>query len=190
MKVRRPLAGEWTVLGGAALGSPESLESLLNDRGVLAMVVRVHLHVGRGYVHLVAVLVDAVVVGLLAIVGTLAAGMPLGAVVGGRVAHEAVLEGLVALLVPLEVANHLLLLDEHAAAALEAVEVLPAAEVLAVRAAALLAAAEAADVARVVDHRLRQARAALRRRSARAQQRLRCTRRHALAEESWNDEIV
>lgn len=176
MKVRRPLSGERAVLGGAALGSPESLESLLNDRGVLAVVVGVHLHVRRGYVDLVAVLVDAVVVGLLAVVGALPAGMPLGAVVGGRVAHEAVLQGLVALLVPLEVSDHLLLLHEDAAAALEAVEVLPAAQVLAVRAAALLAAAEAPDVARVVDHRLRQARAALRGRSARAQQRVRCAR--------------
>lgn len=168
MKVRRPLSGEWTVIGGAALGSPESLESLLNYRRVLAMIVGVHLHVGRRYVHLVAVLVDAMIVGLLAIVGTLSAGVPLGAVVGGRVAHEAMLQGLVALLVPLEVAYHLLLLDEDAPAALEAVEVLPTTEILAVRAAALLATAETADVARVVDHRLRQARAALRRRSARA----------------------
>lgn len=155
MKVRRPLPGEWAVLGGAALGSSESLESLLNDGRVLAMIVGVHLYVGRRYVHLVAVLVDAVIVGLLAIVGTLPAGMPLGAVVGGRVAHEAVLERLVALLVPLEVADHLLLLHEYPPAALQAVEVLPAAQVLAVRAAALLPAAEAANVTRVVDHRLR-----------------------------------
>lgn len=66
---------------------------------------------------------DAVVVGLLAVVG--ASAVAVVAVVAGRVAHESVLERLVALLVPLEVADHLLLLDKHPRVAVQAVEVFP-----------------------------------------------------------------
>lgn len=156
MKVRRPLPGERTVIRDAVLGRPEPLEALLDDRRVLPVIIRVHLHVRGRYVHLVAVLVDAVVVRLLPVVRTLPARVTLGTVVGGRVAHEAVLERLVALLVPLEVPDHLLFLDEDSTAAVEAVEVLATAEVLAVGTAALLAAGVAAHVARVVDDRLGQ----------------------------------
>jgi hypothetical protein len=66
---------------------------------------------------------DAVVVGLLAVVG--ASAVAVVAVVAGRVAHESVLERLVALLVPLEVADHLLLLDKDPRVAVQAVEVFP-----------------------------------------------------------------
>lgn len=62
--------------------------------------------------------------GLLAVVG--AVGETVTAVVRGRVSHEAVLEAFVPLLVPLEVSNHFLLLTEHFAAALEAMEVFSA----------------------------------------------------------------
>jgi len=48
------------------------------------------------------------------------------AVVAGRIAHEAMRQALRALLVPLEVPNHLFLLDEHARIAVDAVKVLPA----------------------------------------------------------------
>lgn len=153
MKVRRPLAGELAVLGGAVLGGAKPLEALLDDGRVLAVVVGVHLHVGGRYVDLVAVVVDAVVVGLLEVVGAGAHGVPLGAVVRLRVPHEAVLQRVVPLLVPLEVAYHLLLLDKDATAAVEAVEVLPAAELLAVGAPALLPARVAPHVSRVVDLR-------------------------------------
>lgn len=126
MKVRGPLANERTMLGRAILGSPKPLEALLYDGRVLAMVIRVHLHVRCRYVHLVAILVDAMIVGLLSIVRTDPAGMPLRAIVRRRVSHEAVLQGLVPLLVPLEVPDHLLLLHEHPAAAVQTMKVLPA----------------------------------------------------------------
>ena len=58
---------------------------------------------------------------LLAVVG--AVGKAVTAVVWGRVAHETVLEAFIPLLVPLEVSNHFLLLAEHFAAALKAMEV-------------------------------------------------------------------
>ena len=69
---------------------------------------------------------EAVVVGLFAVVG--AAAEAVATVVHGRVAHEAVLQRLVALLVPLEVADHLLLLHEDARVAVQTVEVLPGGE--------------------------------------------------------------
>jgi len=115
------------MFGRATLRGPKSLEALLYDGRVLAMVIRVHLHVRRRYVHLVAILVDAMVMGLLSVVRTRPAGVFLRAVVRWRVSHEAVLQGLVPLLVPLEVPDHLLLLHEHPAAAVQTVEVLPAA---------------------------------------------------------------
>lgn len=65
------------MFGRATLGGPKPLEALLYDGRVLAMVIRVHLHVRCRYVHLVAILVDAMIVGLLSIVRTGPAGMPL-----------------------------------------------------------------------------------------------------------------
>lgn len=112
VEMRRPLAEEGAVTCAALLRRPVPLETLLDDGGVLSVVVRVHLHVRRGYVDLVASLFDAVVVRLLLVVRAI--GEPVAAVVQGAVTHEAVLEGLVALLVPLEVPDHLLLFYEHA----------------------------------------------------------------------------
>ena len=66
---------------------------------------------------------DAMIVGLLAIV--LTAAVAIVAVVHGRVAHESVLQRLVALLVPLEVPDHLLLLDKDARVAVQTVEMFP-----------------------------------------------------------------
>ncbi len=66
---------------------------------------------------------DAMIVGLLAIV--LAAAVAIVTVVHGRVAHESVLQRLVALLVPLEVPDHLLLLDKDARVAVQTVEMFP-----------------------------------------------------------------
>ena len=62
---------------------------------------------------------------------------PSGAVVTRRVPHEPVLQRLVALLVPLEVANHLFLLDEDARVAVEAVEVLAVAQLATLTGAAV-----------------------------------------------------
>lgn len=122
----------------ATLGGPKSLEALLYDGRVLAMVIRVHLHVRCRYVHLVAILVDAMIVGLLSIVRTGTARVLFRAVVGRRVPHEAVLQGLVPLLMPLKVPDHFLLLHEHSPAAVQTMKVLPATQFLAVRTAAFL----------------------------------------------------
>lgn len=65
----------------------------------------------------------AVVVRLLAIVAAVVVSV--AAVVTGRVPHEAVLQGLIALLVPLEVSDHLLLLDKHSRVAVQTMEVFP-----------------------------------------------------------------
>ncbi len=67
--------------------------------------------------------VETVVMGLLAVVRT--AMETVVAVVAGRVTKKAVLQRLVALLVPLEMPNHLLLLHEHLHGTLDAVKVLP-----------------------------------------------------------------
>lgn len=45
VEMRGPLAGEDAVRSCAALGSPEPLESFLKNRGILPVVVGVHLHV-------------------------------------------------------------------------------------------------------------------------------------------------
>ena len=66
------------------------------------------------------------------------AGPVLGAVVRGAVAHEAVLQRLVAFLVPLEVPHHLVLLEEDAEAALQTVEVLLVLQLMAVHPLTLL----------------------------------------------------
>lgn len=76
-----------------------------------------HLHVRRRYVYLVAILVNAVIMGLLSIVRAGSAGMLLRAIVCRRVSHETVLQGFIPLLVPLEVPDHLLLLYEYPTAA-------------------------------------------------------------------------
>lgn len=53
----------------------------------------------------------AVIVRLLAVVSAVV--IAIATIITGRIPHEAVLKRLVSLLVPLEVANHLLLLDKH-----------------------------------------------------------------------------
>lgn len=45
MEVRGSLTSEDAVGGGTALSGPEPLEALLQDGAVLAVVVRMHLHV-------------------------------------------------------------------------------------------------------------------------------------------------
>lgn len=142
MEVRRPLRGERTVRGGAALlGGAKPLEALLYDGRVLAMVVGVHLHVAGADVHLVAVRLHAVVVRLAAIVR--AAGAELHRTVVRRAeAQEAVLQTLRALLVPLQVPDDLLLFRQHLAGAVGAMVVVA----LAVRRAGRLAAVLVAGV--------------------------------------------
>lgn len=110
VKVRRLLAEEGTGLQEAVLRGAKALEALLDDGRVLAVVVGVHLHVTGADVHLITASLQAVVVRLLAVVRTGAEA--LHAVVRRAAAEEAVRQRLVALLVPLEVADHLLLLHE------------------------------------------------------------------------------
>jgi len=124
--VRDLLAKEGAVLDAAVLVRPEAPEALVHDLGVLAVEVGVHLDIAGAHVHLRAVLVDAVVVGLLPVVGT---ALPVGrsTVVRRGEAGEAQLEALLALLVPLEVPDDVVLLAQDLALAglLVAVEVLP-----------------------------------------------------------------
>lgn len=54
MEMSGPLAVESAMSGGAVLGSAEALEAFLNDGRVLAMVIGMHLNIGRAYVHLIA----------------------------------------------------------------------------------------------------------------------------------------
>jgi len=124
--VRDLLAKERAVLDAAVLVRPEAAEALVHDLRVLAVEVGVHLDIAGAHVHLRAVLVDAVVVGLLPVVGT---ALPVGrsTVVRRGEAGEAQLEALLALLVPLEVPDDVVLLAQDLALAglLVAMEVLP-----------------------------------------------------------------
>lgn len=52
VEVGGSLPPEGAVGGGAPLRSPKPLEALLEDCGVFAVVVRVHLHIRRGDVDL------------------------------------------------------------------------------------------------------------------------------------------
>lgn len=151
--MRGALPEEAAIRGAALLRRPEPLETLLNNRRILSVVIGVHLHVGRGYVHLITSLFDTVIMRLFFIVRAI--GIAIRAIVQRAVPHETVLEALVALLVPLEVPDHLLLLEEHARIAVQTVEVLPVVQILAVRAAALDARRELLDVFGVVHLRLR-----------------------------------
>jgi hypothetical protein len=123
VEVRGSLSEEGAVRGAALFRRPVPLEALLYDGGVLPVVVGVHLDVRRRDVYFITAFLDAMIVCLLLVVGAVAEAV--AAVVQRAVPHEAVLERLVALLVPLEVPYHLLLLDEDARVAVEAVEVLP-----------------------------------------------------------------
>jgi len=139
----------------ATLGGPKSLKALLYDGRVLAMVIRVHLHVRCRYVHLVAILVDAMIVSLLSIVRTGPTGVLFRTIVGRRVPHKAMLQGLVSLLMPLEVPDHFLLFHEHSPATIQTMKVLPATQFLAVRTAAFLTGRISPHVSGIIDDRLR-----------------------------------
>lgn len=118
VKVRGALTLEGAIGRDAVFGCSESLKAFLNDGRVLAMVIGMHLHIRRGYVNLVTILMNAVIMCLFAIVRTIAMRGSVRAIVGRRVPQEAVLQGLVPLLVPLEVPDHLLFLDKHSTAAI------------------------------------------------------------------------
>lgn len=147
-----PLSEERAVGGPALLGRPEPLEALLDNGGVFSVVVGVHLHIGRGYVDLITTLLDAVVMRLFLIVRAIR--VPIRAIVQRAVPHETVLQTFVAFLVPLEVPDHLLLLQKHSRVTVQTVEVLPVVEIFAVRAPALDARRELLHVLGVVHLRL------------------------------------
>ena len=139
------------VLGVAVLRPPEPEESLPLDCIVLPVVVEMHLDVGGADVDFVtAVTLNAVVVGLLLVVG--AVNELVTAVVHRSDPSEPVLQGLVHLLVPLAVSDHLLLLGEVLPLAHGdgAVEMFPVVHVFTPREAALQAGAEPLEVAGVV----------------------------------------
>ena len=94
------------------------------------------------------------VVGLLFVV--LASGELVGAIVGGGDATEAVFVGLIHLLMPLRVANHLLLFGKHLGLTHghRAMKMLTVVHVFAVVGAALQAGTEAAEVPGVVSRGL------------------------------------
>lgn len=79
MEMRSPLAEEGAVRGPAFLGGPESLEALLYNGRILAVIIGVHLHVRGGDVDLVAALLDAVIVRLFLVVRAI--GIPIGAII-------------------------------------------------------------------------------------------------------------
>jgi len=145
MEMGGPLPVERAIRRPAFFRRAEPLESFLYDGRVLSVVIRVHLHVGRADVHLVARALrgtskcmtvgctragkffishlDAMIMGLFAIVT--ASLISVRTVVAGRVPHETVLQALVSLFVPLEVSDHLLFLHEHPRVAVETMEMLP-----------------------------------------------------------------
>lgn len=114
--MRDLLAIEGTTLDAAVLVRSEASETLVDDLRVLAMKVGVHLDIAGAHIDLGTVLVDAVVVGLLPVVG---AALAIGGctVVAGGETCEAELEALLALLVPLQVTNDVILLAQDLALA-------------------------------------------------------------------------
>lgn len=116
MIMRDLLAVEGTTLDAAVLVRSEASETLVDDLRVLAMEVGVHLDIAGAHIDLGTVLVDAVVVGLLPVVG---AALAIGGctVVAGGETCEAELEALLALLVPLQVTNDVILLAQDLALA-------------------------------------------------------------------------
>lgn len=69
MEMRRPLPEERAVRSAALFSRSVPLEPLLDDSGVLPVVVGVHLHVRSRYVHLITALFDAMIVRLFLVVG-------------------------------------------------------------------------------------------------------------------------
>lgn len=119
------LAVEGAILDPTVLVRPEPPESLVHDLGILSMEVGMHLDITGAHIHLGAVLIDAMVVGLLPVVGTsLSVGR--STVVRGGESGEAQLKALLALLMPLQVPNNVVFLAQDLALArlLVAVEVL------------------------------------------------------------------
>ena len=151
VKVRCLLVPVHAVLRVAVLRPPEPEESLPLDCIVLPVVVEMHLDVRGADVDFVtAVTLDTVVVGLLLVVA--AVNELVTAVVHRGDPSEPVLQGLVHLLVPLAVPDHLLLLGEVLPLAHGdgAVEMFPVVEVFTPGEAALQAGAEPLEVAGVV----------------------------------------
>lgn len=138
----------------ATLSGPKSLEALLYDSRVLTMVIRVHLHVRCRYVYFVAILMDAMIVRLLSIVRTSTARVLFRTIVHWWVPHETVLQGLVPLLMPLEVPDHFLLLHKHSPATVQTMKMLPAAQFFAVRTAAFLTGCISPYISGIIDDRL------------------------------------
>lgn len=123
VEMRRPLPEKGAVARAALLRRPVPLEALLDDRRVLPVIIRVHLHVRSGYVHLITALDYTMIMGLLPVV--LAPVVSVRTVVHRTVPHETVLQAFVALFVPLEMPDHFFLLHEHPGVAVETVEMLP-----------------------------------------------------------------
>lgn len=131
------------------------------------MIVAVHLYITGGNVHFITVFLNAVIVRLLFIVRTV--GELVATIVQRAVSHETMLQRFIALLVPLEVSDHFLLLDEHAGVAVETMEMFsatnisislknssktkkssPVIEIFAIRAATFDAGSEFFNVLRIV----------------------------------------
>jgi len=155
VKVRGPLTDERTMVGRATLGGTKSLEALLYDSRVLAVIIRVHLYVRRRYIHFVAILVNAMIMSLFSIVRTGSTGVLFRAIVRRRVSHETVLQRFVSFLMPLEVPDHFLLFHKHPTAAVQTMKMFPAAQFLAIRTAAFLTGCVPPHVSGVIDDRLR-----------------------------------
>lgn len=100
MIVRYLLAVEGAILNATILVGAKTPETLVHNLRVLAMEVGVHLHIAGAHIDLGTVLVDAVIVGLLPIVGT-AIAIGGRTVIRGGEPCEAQFEALLALLVPL-----------------------------------------------------------------------------------------
>lgn len=150
MKVGRSLPVEGAVRRLAFLRRPKSLETLLDNSGILPVIVGVHLYIRCTDVRFITAFlfaghrpislsrdflsnsihtytyttyVYAMIVGLLSVVLTVL--VFLTAVVHGRVPHESVLKTLIPFLMPFEVPDHLFLLHEDSRIAIQAVKVLP-----------------------------------------------------------------
>lgn len=118
VEVRCALTVELATLRFTIFGCAKALKSLLDDGDVFLVVVRVHLDVGSRDVAFVALVVHAVVMGLLPVVN--AVRKLDRAVVRWGIAEKPVCETLVPFFMPLEVSDHLLFLDEHLNGAREA----------------------------------------------------------------------
>ena len=111
MKVCCLLVSINTIIGPTVLRPSEPQEPLPLDGVVLPVVVEVHLDVGGADVHLVtAVALNAVIVGLFLVVSAI--HKLITAIIHWCHSSEAILEGLVHLLVPFTMSDHFFLLCE------------------------------------------------------------------------------